>query len=76
MRTFHKLVGLGGSRFLVPDAAGSLSVEQFAALPGAGLEQLSRAGFLAAAVHTRSSLANINRLIELKTDKIAGAAHG
>ena len=54
----------------------TISVEQFAALPGAGLEQLSRAGFLAAAVHTRSSLANINRLIELKTDKIAGAAHG
>ena len=53
----------------------TISVEQFAALPGAALEQLSRTGFLAAAVHARSSLANINRLIELKTDKLASAIH-
>ncbi|MFL6725871.1 MAG: SapC family protein [Sphingomicrobium sp.] len=53
----------------------TISVEQFAALPGAALEQLSGAGFLAAAIYVRSSLGNINRLIELKTEKFASAAH-
>ena len=38
---------------------------------GEALERLNGSGFLAAAIHARSSLANINRLVELKTGKLA-----
>ena len=48
----------------------TVGAEQFARLPADALERLNRAGLLAAAVHARSSLANINRLIELKTQKL------
>ena len=55
----------------------TIGAEQFGDLAGAALERLNRSGFLASAIHTRSSLSNINRLVELKTRKLAsGAAHG
>jgi hypothetical protein len=53
----------------------TIGTEQFAALSGAALERLNRAGVLAAAIHARSSLANINRLIEFKAGKLASAAY-
>jgi hypothetical protein len=53
----------------------TISNEGFAALGGEALERMNRAGLLAAAIHVRSSLGNINRLVELKTRKLASAAH-
>jgi hypothetical protein len=65
-------VDLGdGSHYRLADLF-TVGAEQFAALPGPALERLNRAGFLAAAIHARSSLANINRLLELKARKLAG----
>jgi hypothetical protein len=55
----------------------TIGAEQFGGLAGAALERLNRSGFLASAIHARSSLANISRLVDLKTRKFAGgAAHG
>jgi SapC protein len=55
----------------------TIGAEQLASLSGGALERLNRSGFLACAIHARSSLANISRLIELKLSKLAGgAAHG
>lgn len=53
----------------------TIAGDRLASLSGTELETLSRAGFLAAAIHVRSSLANINRLIELKTAKLASPAN-
>jgi hypothetical protein len=53
----------------------SIAPEQFAGLSGTALEKLNRLGFLAEAIHARSSLSNVNRLIELKTAKIASLAN-
>jgi hypothetical protein len=65
-------VGLGdGTRYRIPSVF-TVSGERLSELDGASLEALNRAGFLAAAIHIGSSLANINRLIELKTRKLAG----
>ena len=49
----------------------TISSEGLSSLGGDALERLNRSGFLAAAIHARSSLANINRLVELKTGKLA-----
>ena len=51
----------------------TISSEGLSSLGGGALEQLNRSGFLAPAIHARSSLANINRLVELKTRKLASA---
>ena len=51
----------------------TIGAEQFAALGGDALEQLHRSGFLAAAIHVRSSLGNVERLIERKS---RGAGRG
>jgi hypothetical protein len=51
----------------------TVGAEAFAALDGAALERLHRAGHLAAALFARASLANLNRLVELKNRK-RGAA--
>ena len=45
----------------------TIGADQFSALGGEALERLHRSGFLAAAVHVRSSLANVERLIERKS---------
>lgn len=50
----------------------TVGAQQFAELAGAALERLNRSGFLSCAIHARSSLANISRLIELKSRKLAG----
>lgn len=50
----------------------TISAEALADLSGAALERLNRAGFLTAAVHARSSLGNMNALVELKTQKLMG----
>ena len=50
----------------------TIDAERFTGLSGAELERLNRAGFLVSAIHARSSLRNIPRLIELKTDRLAG----
>lgn len=62
-----------GTRYRLPDLF-TVDAGRFAGLSGAELESLNRAGFLAVAIHARCSLANINRLIELKTAKRASAA--
>ncbi len=62
-----------GTRYRLPDLF-TVDAGRFAGLSGAELESLNRAGFLAAAIHVRCSLGNINRLIELKTVKRASAA--
>jgi hypothetical protein len=63
-----------GTRYHLPNLF-TIDAERFASLSGAKLERLNNAGFLAAAIHARSSLANINRLVELKTEKLASAVH-
>ena len=50
----------------------TLGMDRFLALTGAELEPLHRSGFLAPAIFIRSSLPNLNRLIELKRRKLAG----
>jgi hypothetical protein len=68
-------VDLGdGTHYHLPNLF-TIAAEQLAGLPGNALEKLNRAGFLAAAIHARSSLGNINRLIELKTNKLSSAPH-
>ena len=62
-----------GTRYRL-DSFFTVGADQLVGLPGAGLEKLNRAGFLAAAIHARSSLGNISRLIELKTAKQAKKA--
>jgi len=44
----------------------TVSADRLAALDGEALKELNRSGFLAAAVHARSSLANLQRLADLK----------
>jgi hypothetical protein len=61
-----------GTRYRFPDMF-TVDPGRFAGLSGTELEGLNRAGFLAAAIHVRSSLANINRLIQLKTAKLGRA---
>jgi hypothetical protein len=60
-----------GTRYHIPSVF-TVSGERLAELDGGALEKLNRTGFLAAAIHARSSLANVNRLIELKTRTLAG----
>jgi hypothetical protein len=43
----------------------NISAEALAELSGEALEQLNRSGFLACAIHARSSLGNVGRLVEL-----------
>jgi hypothetical protein len=47
----------------------TIGAKRLAALDGAALERLNRAGFLRAAFMVASSLANVSRLIELKNRK-------
>jgi hypothetical protein len=61
-----------GTHYHLPDLF-TIGADRFAALPAAGLERLNRAGLLATSVHVRSSLGNMNRLVELKTAKLASA---
>jgi hypothetical protein len=63
-----------GTHYRLPDLF-TIGAEQFGALPAAGLERLNLAGWLAAAVHVRSSLGNMKRLVELKTAKLASAGN-
>lgn len=60
-----------GLRYDIADVH-ALSRDKLAALDGAKLERLHRAGWLAAAFHAVSSLANIDRVIALKTAKGMG----
>jgi len=48
----------------------TIGMKQFQALPSDALERLHRSGFLAPAVFIRSSLPNLNRLVELKKRKL------
>src|SRR5205823_11436351 len=67
-------VDLGdGTQYRLADLF-TIGAEQFAGLSGAALERLNRAGFLAPAIHARSSLANVRRLIELKRRKLASGS--
>jgi SapC len=69
-------VDLGnGTHYHLPDLF-TVGAGAFAALSGEALDRLNRSGFLAAAVYVRSSLGNVQRLIELKTCRIAGASRG
>ena len=61
-----------GTRYRLPDLF-TIDSGRFSGLSGTELETLHRAGFLTAAIHARCSLANISRLIELKTSKLASA---
>jgi hypothetical protein len=59
-----------GTRYRLPNFL-SIDGERLTSLTDAELRKLNRSGFLTAAIHARSSLGNINRLIELKSS--AGA---
>ena len=59
-----------GLEYRIPEIF-SIDSSQFSALSGEKLEQLHRSGFLPHAIFARSSLSNINRLIELKAAKLA-----
>lgn len=50
----------------------TIAQDRLAALDGAALEQLNRAGYLRMAYLVGASLANVNRLIDLKNRKNAG----
>jgi hypothetical protein len=51
----------------------TISMERLQAMTGAELERLHRRGFLAPAIFVRSSLPNLNRLIELKQRALSGS---
>jgi len=51
----------------------TIAMDRLQALTGAELERLHRSGFLAPTIFIRSSLPNLNRLIELKQRKLSGA---
>jgi hypothetical protein len=57
-------------RYSLPDCY-TIAEARFAALDGAALEKLHKAGFLRTAVWALSSLRNINRLIEMKNRRDA-----
>jgi hypothetical protein len=57
-----------GTRYTVPQYH-AVSAERLAALDGAALERLHRDGYLADTIFALSSLANVQRLIELKNRK-------
>ena len=48
----------------------TIGMEQFQALSSDGIERLHRSGYLAPAIFIRSSLPNLNRLVELKKRKL------
>ena len=58
-----------GLEYRIPDVF-SIAAGQLTALSGERLEQLQRSGFLPHAIFARSSLANVNRLIELKAARL------
>lgn len=58
-----------GTHYRLPDLF-TIGAEQFAELPGDALERLNREKLLGPAIHVRSSLGNMNRLIELKASKV------
>jgi len=49
----------------------TIGMEQLRALKGPELDRLHRSGFLAPTIFIRSSLPNLNRLIDLKKRKLA-----
>lgn len=51
----------------------TIAMDPLQGLTGAELERLHRSGFLAPTIFIRSSLPNLNRLIELKQRKLSGA---
>ena len=58
-----------GKSYTIPSLF-TIGMVQFQALKGAELERLSRSGFLAPTIFIRSSLPNMNRLIDLKKRKL------
>lgn len=59
-----------GSEYRIPEVF-SIDGAQFSSLPSDRLKRLQASGFLPHAIFARSSLHNINRLIEFKTAKTA-----
>jgi len=59
-----------GLEYRIPDVF-SIDAALLSSLSSEKLERLHRSGFLPHAIFARSSLANINRLIELKGEKLA-----
>jgi hypothetical protein len=50
----------------------TIAMDRLQGLTGTELERLHRSGFLAPTIFIRSSLPNLNRLIELKQRKLSG----
>jgi len=70
LRPVNLQVQLGdGLEYRIPDVF-TIDAGEFAALSGESLDRLHRSGFLPHAIFARSSLANINRLIEMKAAKL------
>ena len=69
-------IALGEGRTYTLPNFHAVSAERLASLDGAALESLHRAGFLAPAIFVLSSLANVQRVIELKNRKLSGASDG
>ena len=59
-----------GLEYRIPDVF-SIDAGELSSLSGEKLELLHRSGFLAHAIFARSSLSNMNRLIQLKAEKLA-----
>ena len=59
-----------GLEYRIPDVF-SIDAGELSSLSGEKLERLHRSGFMPHAIFARSSLANMNRLIELKAEKRA-----
>jgi len=71
LQPMNLLVQLGeGLEYRIPEVF-SIDNRQLSSLSGQKLERLLRSGFLPHAIFARSSLANMNRLIELKARKLA-----
>jgi len=58
-----------GLEYRIPDVF-SIDTAQFSSLPSDKLKRLQASGFLPHAIFARSSLPNINRLIELRATKL------
>ena len=71
LQPVNLLVELGdGLEYRIPEVF-SIDNGQLSSLSGPKVERLLRSGFLPHAIFARSSLANMNRLIELKARKLA-----
>lgn len=65
-------INVGDGASYVVDDVFTVAQDRLAALTGPALERLHHSGFLRAAIMAAASIANVDRLVELKTARTAG----